>query len=176
MLDASFADTLSLGLSWLLPFALLKSGQPKKLLCYAHRVSPFLQSDRKAFEDLSVRYAERELIYPVRYTLYVWNCGDVTITASDLSKGDPFGFGRPDLDILDCTPVWSTRDGVNAKCRINPAKNRLLFEFDVLVPNDGFAVEFLADFPNAKRRRKFGLKSFGTIKGLSKPPLHARGA
>jgi hypothetical protein len=182
---ALLADVLSIELaadgfiavgfvSWLLPFAFF-NGHAKKLICYAHRAAPFLQSDRKAFEDLSVRYAERELTFPVRYTLYVWNCGDVTITGADLSKGDPFGFGRSDLDVLDYTQVWSTRDGVNARCRLNPARNRLLFDFDVLVPNDGFAIEFLADLPNAKRRQKFELKSCGTVKGLSRPPLHARG-
>jgi len=174
MLDPMFADPLSHALSWLLPLA--KSGQPKKLICYAHRASPFSQSDRKTIEDLCVRYADRELVYPVRYTLYVWNCGDVTITGSDLSKDDPFGFGRPDLDILDHAPTWSTRDGVNARCALNPARNRLLFEFDVLVPSDGFAVEFLADLRDAKRRRKLDLGSFGTVKGLSRPPLQARGA
>jgi hypothetical protein len=184
---AFLADALTYGLvadglfavgalSWLLPFAFLRNGQPKKLICYTHRAAPFLQSDRKTFEELTVRYADRELIYPVRYTLYVWNCGDVTITSADLSKGDPFGFGRADLDVLDYTSVWSTREGVNARCRVNPARNRLLFDFDVLVPNDGFAIEFLADLPNAKQRRKFELKSCGTIKGLSRPPLHARGA
>ena len=176
MFDAFLAGPMPFALSWLLPFAFFKRAQPRKLICYAHRASPFLQSDRKAFEDLSVRYAERELTYPVRYTLYVWNCGDVTITGADLSKGDPFGFGRSDLDVLDHTPVWSTRDGVNARCRINPARNRVLFDFDVLVPNDGFAVEFLADLPNAKRRQRFELKPCGTIKGLSRSPLHARGA
>jgi hypothetical protein len=181
-----FADAISSGLadvalvaggflSWLLPFAFFRSEQPKKLICYTHRVSPILQSDPKAFEDLSVRYAERELTFPVRYTLYVWNCGDVTITGADLVKADPFGFGRAELDILETTPVWSTRNGVNAQCRIDAAKNKLLFAFDVLAPNDGFAVEFLADLRNGKRR-KFDLKSCGTIAGLSRPPVHAQGA
>jgi hypothetical protein len=175
MFESFLADPMPFALSWLLPFA-FKGAQQKKLICYAHRASPFLQSDRKAFEDLSVRYAERELSYPVRYTLYVWNCGEVTITGADLSRGDPFGFGRADLEVLDDTPVWSTRTGVNARCRINPARNRLLFDFDVLVPNDGFAVEFLADLPDAKRRQRFELKPCGTIKGLSRAPLYARGA
>jgi hypothetical protein len=42
---------------------LFKTARPKKLLCA--RTSPFLQSDRKAFEDLTVGHAERELLYPV---------------------------------------------------------------------------------------------------------------
>jgi hypothetical protein len=186
-MHAVLADAVTIGLAvdgliavgflgWLLPSVFFKSRQPKKLMCYAHRVLPFSQSDPKTFEDLSVRYADRELICPVRYTLYVWNCGDVTITGSDLAKADPFGFGRNDLDVLDTMPVWSTHDGVNARCRIDSARNKLLFEFDVLAPYDGFAVEFLADFSAAKRRRKFDLKSCGTVKGLSRPPRNAQGA
>jgi hypothetical protein len=158
-------------LSWLFTFVYFKKGQSQRLLCYATRNTDYLGYRRADFHNLSVRYGDKQLVNPVQYTLYIWNCGNVTLHNSDISKVDPLAFGQTGIDILETAPVWSTRDSTNPKLTIDVSKTKLFLEFDFLDPGDGFAVQFLADRSNQEQRWPDALQSYGTIKGLSRAPF-----
>jgi hypothetical protein len=157
-------------LSWVITFAYFKKAQSRKLLCYASRSTSYLGYNGGDFHDLSVRYGEKQLKNPFRYTLYVWNCGNVTINRADISNIDPLAFGRNDIEILETNPIWTTRESTNPKLMLDASKTRLTFEFDFLDPNDGFAVQFLADKADSKSWWQTNLQCYGTIKGLSRSP------
>jgi hypothetical protein len=159
-------------LSWLFTFVYFKKGQSRRLLCYATRNTDYLGYRRADFHNLSVHYGEKQLVNPVRYTLYVWNCGNITLNNSDISKVDPLGFGQGGIEILETAPIWSTRDSTNPKLTIDASKTKLFLEFDFLDPGDGFAVQFLADRSTAERQWPDTLQSYGTIKGLNRAPFH----
>src|SRR5258708_36662137 len=101
--------------SWIITFFYFKKGQTRKLLCYATSSGSYLGYNQGDFHDLSVRYGDKQLANPFRYTLYVWNCGNVTINRADISGIDPLAFGRNDLEVLETNPIWSTRDSTNPK-------------------------------------------------------------
>jgi hypothetical protein len=157
-------------LSWIVTFIYFKKGQTRKLLCYATSSASYLGYNQGDFHDLSVHYGEKQLANPFRYTLYVWNCGNVTINSADISGIDPLAFGRSDIEILETNPIWSTRDSTNPKLLIDATKKKIVFEFDFLDPNDGFAVQFLADKPNSDTWWQTNLQCYGTIKGLTRSP------
>ncbi|MFZ5736878.1 MAG: hypothetical protein ACOY6K_08360 [Pseudomonadota bacterium] len=127
-------------LSWFFTLIYFKKGQTRKRLCYASSNASYLGYNRGEFRSLTVRYGDKELANPLRYTLYVWNSGNVTINGTDISAIDPIAFGRADIEILETTPLWSTRDSINAKLLVDVDKKKMFFEFDFLDPNDGFAV------------------------------------
>jgi hypothetical protein len=158
-------------LSWLFTFVYFKKGQSLRLLCYTTRDTDYLGYRRADFNNLSVRYGDQQLVNPVRYTLYVWNCGNVTLNNSDISRVDPLAFGQSEIEILETTPIWSTRDSINPKLTIDVSKTKVFLEFDFLDPQDGFAVQFLADRPAQERRWAGTLQSYGTIKGLNRAPF-----
>jgi hypothetical protein len=103
--------------------------------------------------------------------LYVWNCGNVTLNNSDISKVDPLGFGQSGIEILETAPIWSTRDSTNPKLTIDASKTKIFLEFDFLDPGDGFGVQFLADRSTPEARRSDILQSCATIKGLGRAPF-----
>jgi hypothetical protein len=158
-------------LSWLFTFVYFKKGQSRRLLCYATRNTDYLGYRRADFHNLSVHYGDKQLINPVRYTLYVWNCGNVTLNNSDISKVDPLGFGQSGIEILETAPIWSTRESTNPKLTIDASKTKLFLEFDFLDPGDGFAVQFLADRSTQEPMWPDTLQSYGTIKGLNNAPF-----
>ena len=100
----------------------------------------------------------------------VWNCGNVTINRDDISNIDPIAFGRNDIEILETNPIWTTRESTNPTHLIDTAKKKAVFEFDFLDPNDGFAVQFLADKADSETRWQTNLQCYGTIKGLTRSP------
>jgi hypothetical protein len=154
--------------SWIVTFIYFKKGQTLKLMCFSHSSTSYLGHNQGDFHDLSVRYGEKQLANPFRYTLYVWNCGSVTINGDDISAIDPLAFGRNDIEILETTSIWSTRDSINPKLLIDAAKNKVVFEFDFLDPNDGFAVQFLADKTSSDSWWQTNLQCYGTVKGLNR--------
>jgi hypothetical protein len=156
--------------SWIVTFAYFKKAQARKLLCWAIYSTSYLGYDPGDFSDLSVHYGERQLRNPFRYTLYVWNCGNVALDRADLSNIDPLAFGRPDIEILETNPVWTTRDSTNPTLLIDAAKKKIIFEFDFLDPGDGFAVKFLADKSESARWWHTNLECYGTVKGLTRSP------
>jgi hypothetical protein len=156
--------------SWFTTFVYFKKGQTRKLLCYASSSASYLGYNQGDFHDLSVRYGDKQLANPFRYTLYVWNCGNVTINSADMSSIDPLAFGRNDIEVLETNPIWSTRDSTNPKLLIDATKKKIVFEFDFLDPNDGFAVQFLADKSNSDAWWQTNLQCNGTIKGLTRSP------
>ncbi len=157
-------------ISWAITFVYFKKAQTRKLLCYATHSANYLGYDNGDFHDLTVRLGDKQLKNPFRYTLYVWNCGNVTINRSDISTIDPLAFGRNDIEILETNPIWTTRESTNSHVMLDAAKKRLSFEFDFLDPNDGFAVQFLADKSNSDAWWQTNLQCYGTIKGLSRSP------
>jgi hypothetical protein len=156
--------------TWLVTFAYFKKAQTRKLLCYANSSTSYLGYNQGDFHDLSVRYGDKQLKNPFRYTLYVWNCGNVTINRADISNIDPLAFGRSDIEILETNPIWTTRESTNPKLLIDATKTKVAFEFDFLDPNDGFAVQFLADKANSDNWWQTNLQCYGTIKGLTRSP------
>jgi hypothetical protein len=160
-------------LSWLFTFYYFKKAQSRRLLCYTARSISYLGFSRADFNNLSVHYGERQLLNPARYTLYIWNCGNVIINHSDISQVDPLGFGQADIEILEIAPIWSTCDSINAKVLIDADKTRVIVEFDFLDPDDGFAVEFLADHSAQQPLWPNALQAYGTVKGLNRAPFHA---
>ena len=156
--------------SWVITFAYFKKAQTRKLLCYATYSANYLGYGGDDFHDLSVHFGDKQLKNPFRYTLYVWNCGNVTINRADISNIDPLAFGSSDIEILETTPIWATRESINAQLLIDASKKKLTFEFDFLDPNDGFAVQFLADKADSKQWWQTNLQCYGTIKGLSRLP------
>lgn len=157
--------------SWLFTFFYFKKSQSRKLLCYTTRDSDYLGYNRADFNNLSVHYGDKKLANPVRYTLYVWNCGNVTINGADISNVDPLAFGKNGIEILETAPIWSTRDSINPKLLIDSNKMKIAVEFDFLDPDDGFAIQFLADRPN-QPGRWHPLQAYGTVKGLHRAPFH----
>jgi hypothetical protein len=156
--------------SWMITFAYFKKAQTRKLLCYANISTSYLGYNQGDFHDLSVRYGDKQLKNSFRYTLYVWNCGTVTINRADISNIDPLAFGRNDIEILETNPIWTTRESTNPKLLIDVTKKRVVFEFDFLDPNDGFAVQFLSDKDDSDAWWQTNLQCYGTIKGLTRSP------
>ena len=71
-------------LSWLVTFAYFKKAQTRKQLCWAIYSTSYLGYDQGDFSDLSIHYGDKQLKNPFRYTLYIWNCGNVTLNRTDL--------------------------------------------------------------------------------------------
>jgi hypothetical protein len=189
MLDAIVNDQTALGvvlslmglvgggfLSWLFTFFYFKKGQSRRLLCYTTRSSEYLGYSEADFHGLPVHYGNKQLQNPVRYTVYIWNCGNVTLNNSDISTVDPLAFGQSQIEILETAPIWSTRESINPTLILDASKTKLFVNFDFLDPSDGIAVQFLADRPSAERRWPDRLQAYGTIKGLNRAPFHVAAA
>jgi hypothetical protein len=157
-------------ISWIVTFAYFKKAQTRKLLCWASSCTSYLGHNQGDFHDLSVHYGDKQLKNPFRYTLYVWNCGNVTINRADVSGLDPLAFGRSDIEILETNPIWTTRESTSPTLLIDATKKKAVFEFDFLDPNDGFAVQFLADKSDPEKWWQTNLQCYGTIKGLTRSP------
>jgi hypothetical protein len=156
--------------SWIITFAYFRKAQTRKQMCYANFSTNYLGYNQGDFHDLTVRYGDKLLKNPFRYTLYIWNSGNVTINRADISDIDPLAFGRADIDILETNPIWTTRESTNPKLLIDVTKKKVVFEFDFLDPNDGFAVQFLADKADSDTWWQTNLQCYGTIKGLTRSP------
>ncbi|WP_146618927.1 hypothetical protein [Rhodoplanes elegans] len=156
-------------LSWITALYYFKKGQSKKLLCYSIVSYSFLGRNRREFEGLTVSYKDNKIQDPVKYTIFVWNCGNVTIDGKEISRSDPVGFEYNNAEILEIAPARPTRSSISPKISLEARKSCFFLDFDFLDPDDGIAIELIVNRNSANSAPP---KIRGTVKGLNRAPVN----
>lgn len=111
-------------------------------------------------DEIEIRYSGTVVPRITASKIVIWNCGDRTISGSDVVAGDPLRLEVSDAGrILKHTILRQTRS-VNGWKLEQPSPNLLNLNFDFLDPGDGMSIEVIHSQASDK------LDLTGTLKGM----------
>jgi len=133
---------VSLLIGVLLGYLFFRLSKRKKYLNFEVKHSPIIHSTKKIPSEFTMQFRGTEVRNLSALTIFFWNAGNETIVGNQISRTDPLRIASPNsFSILD----QEIRKSSHA--RINPSlesiHDGLAISFDVLEPQDGFAIQIL---------------------------------
>jgi len=156
--------------SWLFAWLYFKKSAQQKRLWFSRQQSPIF---RKLVEDIGITYRGSPVKNPHIAEFVVWNSGNTTIRATDISANAPLKFSADDMKFLSAEITQVTKEVSNTKAIVHD--NYVEIQFEYLDAGDGFAVEMVADqSPESDIIQRPDIALVGTLIGQSAPPVRVR--
>lgn len=147
-------------------------------LVYQSSSTRIIGRNQNTPEEIQIFFHGKEVPRVIKTSLVIWNSGNETIKNSHVTKEDPLRIQFEESESIISYRILKETRRTNKVNFVLDQKNKLLFNFNYLDPNDGVRVEILhtddknsVEFKGTVIGMKQDIKSWNTERGVKRKSM-----